>query len=44
MTYIPEDYFTSFQVLDTVELSNNQFAAVPEVRIMNATLKNFYTE
>ena len=41
MTYIPEDYFTGSQVLDTLELSNNQLAAVPDVRILNATLRNF---
>ena len=38
MTHIPEDYFTGFQILDKVELSNNQFAALPDVRISNATL------
>ena len=41
MTYIPEDSFTGFQVLDKVEFSSNQFAAVPDVRILNATLKTF---
>ena len=39
ITYIPTDYFTACDLLDTVDLGGNQFSSVPDVRILNATLK-----
>ena len=41
LTYIPPEYFTGCNLLDTISLAGNRFSVVPDVRNLNTTLKRF---